>query len=251
MNEDQREKMEEYLDKEMSGKDRQQFEDELAKNVPMQRALQLEEDLRAGISRLGHTALRDRLRRIHAEEIGEEDGATIVPMRSRGLARRWAAIAAMLIAAVGLMYWATQMGATDPAGLYASNYEPYSLELTQRGAGEQSEVQAAEQAYRDGDYATAGSLLEELYQADQQDAEIALGLAVARWENGDSSGALELLQQLVDHPLLSDKAQWYRAMIFLKEENLTAARDALQAVAGDENSTQAVQAQEVLSRLTD
>ena len=247
MNENQ---IERYLGQDMSEDERLAFEQELAQDASLRKRLLLEKDLQAGIAQLGHAALRDRLRRIHEEEIGTEgEGATVVPLHSRAMLRRWAAVALMLIVALGLLYWSVNSGASDPAALYASNYEPYQLELTQRGGGEQSRMQAAEDAYRSGDFAAALPLLEELQAADPQDAQLGLALAITHWERGEEDVALRMLSELSGHPLLSDQANWYRGLILLKEGQSEAAKAALEEVAKEEGSHLANKATTLLEKL--
>lgn len=248
-NENQYEQLDRYLDGAMPEEEHQAFEAALEQDEQMQKALLLQRDLRAGIDQLGHTALRDRLRQIHQEEVRGHE-APIVPLRSdRGLWRRWAAVAALLVAAVGLLYWAVNRNELAPGDLYASHYEPYPLSLTQRGASEQLAQQQAETAYLAGDYATALPLLQRLIQADPNDGELVLATAIAEWETGKVSEALTRLQGLEGNALLKDRAFWYQAMIHLKNEDWAAAKTALGTVAADEGSRFVEPARELLDQL--
>ena len=249
-NENQYEQMDRYLDGSMPKEEHQAFEAALEQDEQMQKALLLQRDLRAGITRLGHSAFRDRLRQIHEEEVGGHE-APVVPLGSeRGLWRRWAAVAALLVAAVGLLYWAVNQTELAPGDLYASHYEPYPLSLTQRGAPEQVAQQQAETAYLAGDYATALPLLQGLVQADPNDGELVLATAIAEWETGKTNEALTRLQTLENHPLLKDRAFWYQAMIHLKQDDRAAAKSALEAVIADEGSRLAEPARELITQLS-
>lgn len=249
-NENRYEQLDRYLDGTMTPEEHRAFEAALEQDKQMQKALLLQRDLRAGIDRLGHTALRDRLRLIHQEEVGEQEAPVVSLGSDRGLWRRWAAVAALLVAAVGLLYWAVHQTALTPGDLYASHYEPYPLSLTQRGAPEQVAQQQAEMAYQSGDYSTALPLLHRLVQADPDDGELVLATAIAEWETGKTDEALTRLQSLEDHPLLKDRAFWYQGMIYLKQENWAGAQTALEAVAADEGSRFMESAGELLEKLS-
>lgn len=212
------EKIDDFLDGSMSDEDGSAFSQRLKQEEQLQKDLAFQLQLRQGIAYGSQSDLRERLGKIHQEfqQEGENDtSAKIVPLGG-GMWRRLSVAAGLLIGALTILFLIQQDA--DPTQLYASNYEPYTLNNTSRSPGQDDPSSLAVQAYDEGDYTIAIPRLEAALQADPQQADLQLALAISHWEAQDTEKAKEVLQPLLDHPILQDQANWYAALFSLSQE---------------------------------
>lgn len=216
------EKIDDYLDGSLSQEEQKAFAEQIEGQEQLKKDIRLQQQLRQGIAFGSQLDLRSRLAGIHQEYQHTQDiqEGKVVPL-NRGMWTRWLAAAGMIIGALTILF----LIQSDPtsADLFASNYEAYHLKSTTRSPGQDDIIDLAVQAYQTGDYEAAVSRIQAALEAEPGQAPLQLALAISLWETGQTEGALNALEPILDHPLLQDQANWYAALFHLAQDNTKAA----------------------------
>jgi hypothetical protein len=231
-NKDERywEQIDEYLDGEIRGEDRTAFRQRLSEEPVLAKDTLFQQQMRQGIAFGSQQALRSRLQTIHEETLGE--GPEAVVSIGRTLWLRWAVAAAMILGALGILFW-VQEKPSGPEELFAANYEVYELDYTTRSPGEENPESLALATYRNRDYPAAIQQLERVLENDSENPSLQLALAISYWENKQPEQAQSTLRPLFDHPLLKDQAYWYAALFALAQDRKEQALEYLNKIAED------------------
>jgi len=217
--------IDDYLFNKLSDTERMDFEKKLSENESLQRQVELRRNIIKGAKSLGRDKMKKRLKNIHLEV-----------NRPSTLPRRiWPFLSGMVAAIVLLVgSWAYFSSATDnsPKGLFAANYQPYELSLTSRDKTTE-EITELNALYNNKEYKAALPLFEKALAQNPKDARMLLGAGISLLELDNSEKARSyLLRILAAQDLrLSDTANWYIAMSFLKEGNSLEAQAALETLA--------------------
>jgi tetratricopeptide (TPR) repeat protein len=140
----------------------------------------------------------------------------------------------------------------DPEQLYAANFTPYQNVITTSSRSdvtEQTELDKAMILYENKNYAGAiGGLNSYLHQHPDQ-YELKLYRGIANMQLDSINRAIEDLESVIENNRrLVDQAQWYLALVYLKDKNVSEASKILKAIAEKEN-TYSNQAQNILNKL--
>ena len=123
--EDRHKKIEQHFAGELSEKERQALEKQLAEDPELAQAFQLEKDLMAGIEAVGNDKLREQLGQIHQEEIEHKQPPKVRSLRRYNL---WAIAAILVVGLLGLVWWLMAPPRLTAEGLYAE-YAEYSFDF--------------------------------------------------------------------------------------------------------------------------
>jgi tetratricopeptide (TPR) repeat protein len=211
-----------------------------AKTVAEQRALQ------EGITAFGQTQLKADLQTMHQQLFGADEQPA-AEARVRRLPWRAIAVAASIAIIAMAGYWVFFTG-PDYEQLYASNFEHYSINFTNRTNASEPGTVEIQQQYQRQEYGAALAGLERLAnnQPDQPRLQLALGLAYLA-ENQLPEAAATL--QTVDDPLFQPTAQWYLALTYIRQKEKTKAIAILKPIAADSGSNRQQQAATLLEEL--
>jgi len=144
---------------------------------------------------------------------------------SSGIIRRLMPIVGLAAAAlIALLIW--QPWQNDLVGRY---YQPYALNTTEMGDGEQS-LQQAQNAYNSGEYTKALPMLEKY--SDNPKVQLAIGNA--QYKLGKFDDAIKTFKG-IKYPFLVPTANWYLALTYLKKEQAEKAKIILQNIPEDSN----------------
>ena len=197
------------------------FENKLSENQDLQEEVELRRNIIKGAKSLGRDKMKERLKNIH-QEVNKPPTARrrIWPFLS-GVA---AAIALLVV------NWTYFSSTTDknPEGLFAANYQPYELSLTSRD-NTTEEIAALNALYNNKEYKATLPLFEKALLQNPNDVRMLLGTGISLLELGKTEKARSyLLRILAAQDLrLSDTANWYIAMSYLKEGKVLEAKNAL------------------------
>lgn len=155
--------------------------------------------------------------------------ADVKPLRGRLSWARWAAVAAGLALLLGVWWWMSQQ--------HLPTYEQYAdhapLSLTVRGAADQAKFDA-EAAFSRQDYAGALPALEQIVQAEPENLIAKFYQGICLLETNQGAKARDIWAPIAaGASALKSEAQWYIALSYLKEKNLSACQTALQAITPD------------------
>lgn len=223
--------IDDYLDGNLDQQAHEAFRQRLAEEGELAKDTLFQQEMRQGIAYGSQHDLRSRLQVIHEETVGQDNGqdARIVPI-GRQLWLRWSAAAALLIGALGILFWIQQPPSAEQ--LFAANYEVYQLDATSRGTADDPNRMAL-QAYEEQDYASAIRQLGNILQNEPENPTLQLALAISYWENGQHQQAQSAIKTLFNHPILKDQAYWYAALFALAEDKTEIAIEYLEQIPAD------------------
>lgn len=223
--------IDDYLDGNLDQQAHQVFRQRLADESELAKDTLFQQEMRQGIAYGSQHDLRSRLQVIHEETVGgEAHEAKIAPI-GRQLWLRWSAAAALLIGALGILFWIQQTPSSEQ--LFAANYEVYQFDATSRGPSDGDPSSLALQAYQEQDYATATKQLSNILQNEPENPTLQLALAISYWENGQREQAQSAIKTLFNHPILKDQAYWYAALFALAENKTEVAMKYLALIPAD------------------
>jgi plasmid stabilization system protein ParE len=227
--------IDDFLDRRQSSDKRKAFEKRMQQTAGLAADVKLQTSLRNGIAYGNREAFKDRLRLIQQETKGSQGKVVAMPAQ-RGKWKNWLSVAAVLaIATLGVLFW-TQQSTIDQQALFAANYTPYALDLTQRGEELPDQLARLDASYSAGDFASAATLLDQALENDPSNASLALAKAIADWENDKPDTAQQQLEALFDHPLLKDQAYWYASLFALQKGQTEKAKAYLKEIKADSGS---------------
>ena len=247
-----------YLSKQLKGEDLSAFELKMNTDPVFKKEIETQSFIHRGVNKLGEDEMRSKLKKIKAKILEEEkhilsgesvSRKKIVPLKPVKKTRpflRWsiaAAIALVLGASVYLVATRQKVSSLD---LYASYYEPFAEEINVRNASSRSIANQASQLYQAKKYKEALPLFLQILESEPDNAEVQLAVGVSQLELGRFEKATQTFSA-VNNPLFKDQANWYLAMAFLKQSDMTNAKTVLESIKkGDFNY---VKAQEILRAL--
>lgn len=237
---DESKRIDEYLSGQLSAADQQAFEEELNRDPELRAQVDLQRDMAFLLShQKDKAALRAQLEQTGAEFFREGESA-------RPKARvRWIGWAATAVAAAVLLFvfWPVFM----QPDLYQQYAEFPPLALSEKSTATTNWA-ATEQAFNTGDYAEAAVQLEDYLETFPEDQQARLYLGIAQMETGELETARRLFAEVrAAAPGLSDYAEWYRALSFLKGNAPEKARATLKSIT--EGSPFYEEAQAILRQL--
>jgi len=182
-----------------------------------------------GIEAYHNQALKNKLKDIHRQNIH----TTPVKSAKRRSLMPWLAAAATVALLVVALTWMNNTALSNDQ-LFASNFEPYELGLTQRGDTEAT-LMTIEQLYSNGQYQEAIPLFETLIEENEDLIYLQLGAGVSKLANNQAQEALTHFEVIIDRGdlLFKDHAIWYSALAYLKLGNSQKAKSTLQILVDD------------------
>lgn len=221
---DESKRIDDYLSGKLSPEARQAFEEELNLDPELQKQAGLQQDMAFLLNhQKDRAALKAQLEQTGASFFGEAD-----PARPKARIRwiGWAAAAA----AAAILFFVLWPLFVQP-DLYQQYAEFPPLALSEKGTTTTNWADT-EQAFNSGDYVEAALQLEIYLEVFPEDQQARLYLGIAQMENGDLEAARQSFAEVsAAAPALSDYAEWYRALSYLKGNAPERARPALEDIA--------------------
>ncbi len=203
-----------YLDGELSEQEVKTFEAEMQSNKDFAHEVKLQQTARETVE---YANFMDKVETIRNEKSPSEQSKK----SSTGIIRRLLPIVGLAAAAlIALLVWQPWQGS-----LVDNYYEPYTLNVTQRGTGEQSLLQA-EKAYNSGDYTAALPIFEKY----PDKVEVQLAKGNAEYNLGKLDAAATTFEQIIStnkYPYHEPIANWYLALTYLKQDEPEKAKTVL------------------------
>ena len=242
------EDLQNYRRDRLSAAEKAALESKLAGDTPLAEELRRRRDLQRAIGMHDATGMKAELRALEARL--DDAPAKVVPLRRNRL-RLWLAAAsvALLVLAGGWLFRQFNT-ATTPAELYATYYTPYpnALAPVVRGEDDLSPRERAMAAYEVGDYSGAAAQLAALPDANL-DSQFYQAISLM---GSDRTGeAIQLLERLgAERFAYQQQAQWYLALAYLRAEQVTGARTALEKLRDNYPDYRQREVAELLDQLT-
>lgn len=214
---DEFDRLECYLNNELSDAQKYLLEDELKNDPELQKKL---DQLKITGGATEAYGLKIKLDQIHDELYTDNNKPKI------GIRKLYYYVAAACISLLALGWW-LYSPTQSSAELYTQYFEVYPDFVTSR-AIEESGLSKAIQYYNDEKYQLAANEFQVLYLGDSLKYDVSFYLGLSYLNTGSNTKAIKILNSVVEN---SDKyqqqARWYLALAFLKNNQLDKAKTTL------------------------
>lgn len=219
-------KIEAYLSNKMELEEKQAFEQRLQEDVELAMETKKHSEMMQYIDGLGDRELMEKISKAHQQYTRKQ---TPTKGKVRWLRPLLAAASIALLLLAG--YWLLQPAPTNDA-LYTAYYEAYPLSFGSRDAGSNEDLLAATALYQQGEYAQALPQFQSLLQV-KANNKLRLALGICQLELERFPDAIEQFEFIINQqdPLFVDQALWYRALAFLKSDQVAATQADLSTLA--------------------
>lgn len=216
---DKIERIESYLDKEMSEKDRALFERELQTNDELKSLVNQEKLLRQGLQYADLSNLEGELKSLDDQLNAEFDNGSKARAFDRPAYLRWAAVLIPILIIAGLFFWQGQNKNNGLSDFLSANFEPYenkAISVTRGGVNELNDAQKVFLDYDKNDFKAAERGFRKLLDASPDNGQYQFYFGVTLLGLGKSIEARDVFQKHVDNNQpLSNQAKWYLALAHL------------------------------------
>jgi len=240
---DQHQIIEDYLQNKLNGEERAAFEKQLSMDDALKEEVALLAIIMNGVKKSGRDQLKSRLQKIH-----EVQTQTIPTTKTRRLWPMMTGIAASiaLLIVAGIFFMKNQK--VSPQLAFENYYKPYSLKLASRDATDKIDYLQINELYINKKYKAALSLLEKALLKDPTNARLQLATGICHLElNELASARLNFLAIVKSNDLrLTDKANWYLALSYLKEGKIPKMKSALDSIINNPDADHHNEAKELL-----
>lgn len=216
----EQELIERYIEGNLSSNELQDFETRREHDPSFRKSVEYHLSIRKVITEENRAEFKDTLRKLEATK-----------STAKHSSRTWWAVAATLLLAVS-SYFIWLQGTPSPEKLFAKNFEPYRNIVQPVVRGEVSEdlKTKAFVAYETGDFSKAALLFSELFEEENEPYALFYE-ANAQLATDNNAKAISLLTQYLESPRkLTNIAQWYLALAYLKEGNMIEVKERLQKI---------------------
>lgn len=246
---DQNQKIDDYLRDKLNAEERAAFEKELSMNEALQKEVALLAAVIKGVKKSGRDQLKSRLQKIHANQITQTKPAPVTKTR-----RLWPKIASVaaavaLLIVTGIFLFKNQN--LSPEMAFENYYQPYSLKLASRDATDNKLYLQINELYHHKKYKAALPLLEEALLIDPTNTRLRLVTGICYLELDQLPTARNEFSSIVQAKdlRLTDKANWYLALSFLKEGKISEMNSALDSIINNPDADHHTEAKELLEKL--
>lgn len=209
--------IDQYLDAELTGTAKQQFEERLQHDADWKEAVDSVRLIRMGIK---EDAIRGKMRQYHEELPPRGSLKPISGKKGLSVRMNWAAAAAgiLLIATLGWWYFGGVGRLSDSEKLYQAYYLPDPGLLTAMGPAEDFEFQQAMVEYKAGNFREAALAWEKLLPRMPESDTLRYFLACAWQGDREWEKAQPLLEELVQKPdaAFAQDAAWYLGLLYMR-----------------------------------
>ncbi len=233
-------KIQKYLDGQLSEQDRKDFEDRLADDSVLAGEVRVYQELDLALEGAGADAFRSEIDQWEKASTTEKK---IVPLR------RFLSIAAALVLLVAASLFILLPSGQSAQEIFATYYDPYEDLITARDSKSSAVLNQAMAAYNQEEFATAESQLRAYLDAGGEHLGAKLYLAISQLEQGKINEVIPNLNALLNHPQYGQQSRWYLGLAYLKDGKITEAREILSSIAEDNQHYQQEKAQDILKRL--
>lgn len=235
-----------YLLNLLNQEEKRAFEEKLKSDKALFNEMSQHKELIDDIEGIGRLEMKEKLQNIHNQLYPKTPNST---QNLRRLYFRIAA-AAIFIGVLSIGFWWMQQAPT-PADLYAQNFEPFELSLTQRSE-EGNEFKQIESLYSKGNFKGAIPLLENVINNNNvKSSQLLMGLGVAYLQTGQPNKAITQFKNILETNDFNfeDEAQWYLGLSYLKLNDIKNAKIYLGVLASDAGKDHHQAAHKILSQL--
>lgn len=226
--------IDQFFNKELDQQGLQEFQQRVNSDPEFKEEVQFRMSLKKAVGqqeateRIQKSAIKKRLKELDTTSAQQPQAK----VRSLG---RWvaavAAIGMLLFAAVWMFNNEGTSSQNLTADFFEKNYTPYDADITLKSPTTNTLVAELDKAYKAKDYTSSISLSNSILKEFPNDAEILLIKGNSLLEKGDLDKAL-LTFNSISNVLYNDEANWYSAMVFIKQNKMGEAKARLKRIKG-------------------
>lgn len=235
-----------YLDGELSPDALASFEQELLTNPRLKEELTLEIATRTSTFVAGVEDQKAQL----LKRYKQQKPVVVKSLQQKNRNRYMAIAVAAAIAILLAVFLLRPDAVLQPQELYAAYYERPTVSILRDTEG-LAAFKSAQLAFDKGDFVVAVRDYETALgnTAFTQREEASFFLGIALLELGKFEEALDVISPLQDSEEYHEMAEWYAALIFIKQENIKEAKSRLLSISKNPNHHYTSQAKEILENL--
>lgn len=233
----------------LNKEDDRSFRQRLQKEPALAKEVTLRREMISGLEAFGRKDLKEELKNIHEEVIGQNKQ----PAKRRSLFPYIAAAASVLVLFVALSWFMNRNTVQSPQQLYASYFEPYDISGMPREGNEELIIRM-KQLYANGKYREALPLLEaEREKPSARYSELSLAIGIAYLEEDQPEKAAQNFDLIIINEdfTFEDEWRWYSALALLKLGNIERAKDLLEPLVKNKGADHQKEARELFVKLHD
>lgn len=256
-NQDNFEKIDAYLNGDLTGKALEQFEQHLRSDQDFAAQVNLFKNIDAALVDEEALALQQQTESLGMEYFNQIEKKE-AKIKKLPFYRRPLSIAASVIflVACGMIWWLVNSSGDSVSNeaLFASHYEPYSLSNLVRGGVDQNTIyDQAMDAYSSSDLTNATRLFQTHIANKPNDMMAIFSLATVYLQQSPPAldDAARYYQAIINdgNSILVSQAQWYLALIRIKQDDRESAKGLLEELMTSEDSKLMEQAEDLLDKL--
>lgn len=217
------EKIEQYLNDELTLQERQDFEQQLIADEQLRNDFELYNNINSTMSALpNEDALRQTLQQMNQKYFA---GEAVV---KKGTFKKWLAIAASLIFIIAVSFYFLMRNKPSAEQLYAQFAQHSNLNIQLRGTATDSLAQQAAAIFNNKEYNNALPLFEKYLQQQPGDIQMQFSEAICYLETGKPKEAEKIFTAIAGgQTAYTETAKWYLALTALKENDFDKCRNDL------------------------
>jgi len=213
---------------------------------------EFERELQSALRKEERQEIKGMFAKLNSGEVDNAGQATVSETGTKVISIRPWLVAASIVFLLGLGSWLLFFNSPNlnTEQLYTANFTPYEnvVHPIERGEKMEDLQTRAFTAYEDADYTLALELFKEL-QVQQSDPYIAFYEAIVRMQLDQHRKAVPLLEDYIANGgQLKDRATWYLALAYLKQDDIVKSKRQLQKLV-DKNEFKAEASRELLKVL--
>ncbi len=236
-----------YLEGNMSPEQEREYQQAIDRDPDLQQEIRDLKALELGLKSIGAENFKNKVGQWESEVKSSSGGFGWNPYL--------AVAAAILVVLIPAIFWFQN---TPPATeeLFLSYYQPYENVITVRGEDTDSLALSGRDlllkgldAYSNGAFAQSSDLLSQYLDLQPEDHRVALYLAITQLELNLPIQAEANFLKAQQDPLFKQQAQWYRALSYLKFDDITKAKTLLEEITQADDHYRSSQAGQLLEDL--
>ncbi len=193
---------------------------------------EFERELQSALKKEERQEIKSLFSNLDIETVADSKDSRFKKTETKVISIRPWLVAASIVFLLGLGSWLLFFNSPDlnTDQLYAANFAPYENVVHPIERGEQLEDMKtrAFTAYEDADYSLALKLFKEL-QVQQNDPYISFYEAIVLMQLNKHQEAIPLLEGYIENDgQLKDRATWYLALAYLKQNNIAESKTQLE-----------------------
>ena len=237
-----------YLEGKLEGDDLAKMNREIIENPELAEEINKLKKLELGLEGIGADQLRDEIRNWEKDyrlKASNQKG------KVRSLRTYYSVAAVILLLIVsGIVIYLNQ--SPDYNALYAENFTPYEDMILDRGENEtssESELTEGMEAYNNHQYEVAAQKLSSYLTQNSEKPGVALYIGISQMELNHMLDAIKYLDLAQQDPLFAQQAQWYLALLFVKNNQIDKARNQLSIISKNDDHYKRSEAKDLLRKI--